>query len=77
MSKKSVRKAKSRFHVMYRLTSVNGVPVNGKWMDYYGSARPYMQACEEAEKVAMPTSRATYEAKVLHEKLIEKKGVAA
>jgi len=52
MSQASAIRAKSQFHVLYKLVKAeNGKLVVDRWRDYYGTPRTYMLACEEASKL--------------------------
>lgn len=72
MTQASLVRAKSRFHVLYRVVAIGDQKVNGPWKDYLGKAVPYMVACEQVDrmKVDPPTMRATYEVKAVYEKLV-------
>lgn len=79
MSERNVFLRKSRFRVVYRVTSVGGLSVPYKdddWKQYDGRSRTYVAACEEAERLrGEPRFNPlyTYSYKVVHEKLLKGK----
>ena len=72
MTQASMIRAKSRFHVLYRVVAIGDQKVDGPWKDFLGKSVTYMEACETVErlKVDPPTNRATYEVKWVYEKLV-------
>lgn len=78
MTTKSKLKKKARFRVVSRVVAVNHSLIKNDWLDYFGTSRTYMQACEEAEGLRM-TSRFSkvgdrlyeHDFKVVHEKFVK------
>ena len=73
MSAKSELVRKAQFLVMYRMVELCGEPVAREWREFSSLKRPYMAACEQAERLRGEyQGRCRYEFKVAHEKLVRK-----